>query len=254
MRYLLILAVVILGFADMAAAADPQKTVLVTGSNRGIGYEFVKQYADKGYRVIATCRDPKGADDLNALAAANSNIIVEKLDLQKPRGIKKVAKKYEGQPIDVVINNAALMRGADEFQMFGTYDYEWFDTFFEINVKGVLRVSEAFWPNVMAADNGLMAQLTTSQGRQGIPVPGFSYYKASKAAIDNFYSDIGKQGRKDDVRVLTLIPGRVPTRGEEMSKIMVSAEDSIAGMIEVMDNHPLKKNGRSYWWNGQESK
>lgn len=236
------------------AADEAQRTVLITGSNRGIGYEFVKQYTAKGYRVIATCRNPDGADALNAFAAANDNVVVEQLDLLDLEGIDALAKKYEGQPIDVLVNNAALMRGPDKEQTFGSMDYEEFDTFYNINVKGPLKVTEAFWPHVKASQEKMVASLTTSQGRQGIPIDGFAYYKSSKAAIDNLYIDIGRRGRKEGVRVVTLIPGRVPTHGETNTKGMTPVEVSIAGMIEVMENHVLKQNGKSFWYNGNESK
>jgi NAD(P)-dependent dehydrogenase (short-subunit alcohol dehydrogenase family) len=248
-----LLLIPIIGF-DAFAANDAERTVLITGSNRGIGYEFVKQYTEKGYRVIATCRNPDGAEELNAFAAEHDNVVIERLDLVDLDGIDALAEKYAGQPIDVLINNAALMRGPDKGQSFGSMNYEEFDTFFNINVKGPLKVTEAFWPHVQASNEKMIASLTTSQGRQGIPIDGFAYYKSSKAAIDNLYLDIGRRGRKDGVHVVTLIPGRVPTHGEKQTRGMTPVDVSIAGMIEVMENHELKQNGKSFWFNGTESK
>ena len=235
------------------AADEAQRTVLITGSNRGIGFEFVKQYTDRGYRVIATCRNPDEAAELNAFAAEHDNVVIERLDLLDLDGIDALAEQYAGQPVDVLINNGALMRG-DDGQTFGTIDYEAFDTFYNINVKGPLKVTEAFWPHVKASEEKMVASLTTSQGRQGIPIDGFAYYKSSKAAIDNLFIDIGRRGRKDGVHVITLIPGRVPTHGETNTKGMTPVEVSIAGMIEVMGEHQLKQNGKSFWFNGNESK
>ena len=220
----------------------------------GIGFEFVKQYADKGYRVIATCRTPAKADELNAFAAERDRVIVERLDLVDFDSIDTLADKYAGQPIDVLISNGALMRGLDPGQTFGTIDYEMFDTFYDINTKGPLKLTEAFWPHVVSSEEKVVASLTTSQGRQGIPVPGFAFYKSSKAAVDNLFMDIGRtQGRKDGVRVITLIPGRVATHGEKQTKGMTPIEDSIAGMIEVIETTELKQNGKSFWYNGTES-
>ena len=250
--FLTLLISMVAGFGAFAAD-DAQRTVLITGANRGIGYEFVKQYSDKGYQVIATCRSPDGADELKAFAAEHDNVVIEQLDLLDLEGIDALAEKYAGQPIDVLVNNAALMRG-DDGQTFGTIDYEEFDTFYNINVKGPLKVTEAFWPHVKASDEKMVASLTTSQGRQGIPIDGFAYYKSSKAAIDNLFIDIGRRGRTEGVRVVTLIPGRVPTHGETNTKGMTPVDVSIAGMIEVMENHELKQNGKSFWFNGNESK
>ena len=235
-----------------ANAGDGAQTVLITGSNRGIGFEFVRQYADKGYDVIATCRNPDQADALNALAAAHDNVTVERLDLVDLEGIDALAEKYAGRPIDILINNAALMRGPDAGQTFGSIDYDWFDQWYHTNTRGPLKVTEAFWPHVVASDRGLVASLTTGQGQRGIPVLGFAYYKSTKAALDNLFLDVARKGKKDGVRVITISPGRVPTHGGPLRKGMVPVEDSIAGMIEVFDAFTIDQNGGSYRHDGSE--
>ena len=74
-----------------AGGAQGQRTVLITGANRGIGLEFVRQYAARGWRVIATTRDPASAKDLANLAAANKNVVIEKLDVADHPGIDALA-------------------------------------------------------------------------------------------------------------------------------------------------------------------
>lgn len=243
----------LLACAGSAYAEPAQSTVLITGANRGIGFEFVNQYADKGYRVIATCRNPDKADELNAFAESHSNVVVERLDLVDLDSIDALADKYADRPIDILINNAALMRGPDKGQTFGSMDYEWFDQWFHTNTRGPLKVTEAFWSNLVASDNGIVASLTTGQGPRGIPVLGFAYYKSSKAAIDNLFLDVARKGRKDGVRVITVSPGRVATHGEATSRGMVPIHDSIAGMINVFDEFTIKQNGRSYRHDGSET-
>lgn len=250
MQRLISLVILLVVSTGPSIAAQSQRTVLITGANRGIGYEFVRQYTEKGYQVLATCRNPASADELNAFASAHDNIIVERLDLIDLDGIDVLAAKYAGQPIDILINNAALMRG-DKGQAFGTIDYDEFDTFFHTNVRGPLKVAEAFWPHVKASDEGIVAQLTTGQGRRGIPVPGFAYYKSSKAAIDNLQFDIGRKGKRDGIRVVTLTPGRVATHGEKKLDWMVAVEQSVAGMIDVMENFTIEQNGDTLAWNGE---
>ena len=236
-----------------AWADEPPHTVLITGANRGIGYEFVRQYNDKGYRIIAACRNPAAAEALQALADENDNIVIERLDLVDLPGIDALAAKYAGKPIDILINNAALMRGPDKGQAFGSIDYDEFDKFFHTNVRGPLKVAEAFWPNVKISDERIVASLTTGQGRRGIPIPGFAYYKSSKAAIDNLHYDIGRQGKRDDIRVVTLTPGRVPTHGEKFQKNMVKVEDSVSGMIVVLEDFTIDQNGSTLKWTGELS-
>ena len=99
------------------------------GSSRyqNIGLEFARQYAQRGWRVIATVRDPASATELTALAKDRKNLVVEKMDVSDHPGIDALAAKYAGQPIDVLINNAGLMSGPARGQMVGTIDYAEFD-------------------------------------------------------------------------------------------------------------------------------
>src|SRR5262245_12375329 len=98
------------GLASAQTPAPPDSgTVLVTGSNRGLGLEFAKQYAARGWTVIATVRNPEAAEELRALAASNARVAIEKLDLLDTAAIKALAVKYRGTPIDLVVNNAGVL-------------------------------------------------------------------------------------------------------------------------------------------------
>jgi NAD(P)-dependent dehydrogenase (short-subunit alcohol dehydrogenase family) len=237
------------------AADDGSRTVLITGANRGIGYEFAKQYSDKGWQVIATCRQPESADALNALAAARANVVIERLDLVDHAGIDALAGKYADQPIDVLINNAGLMRGPDKGQSFGSIDYSDFDKFFHTNAMGPLKVAEAFWPNVMASEQKTVAALTTGKGKWGIPLRGFAFYKSSKAALDSLQLEIAKKGKSDGVKVVTLQPGIVDTHdafGNVKSPFLVDIEISISGMIDIIDSLTMEQSGSTFLYNGED--
>jgi NAD(P)-dependent dehydrogenase (short-subunit alcohol dehydrogenase family) len=239
-----------------APAATPdtavQYTVLITGANRGIGLEFVRQYADRGWRVIATTRDPASASELDALAGKHKDVLVEKLDVADHPGIDALAKKYEGQPIDVLINNAGLMQGPDKGQMVGSIDYAEFERFYRINAMGPLKVSEAFYPNVRASKLKIMSALTTTSGKRGIPVPGFTLYKTSKAAMDAIQHEIALRWKKQGIKVVTLMPGRVLTHGERATpgQETVSASDSVAGMIRTLDTLTMERSDQTLNWDG----
>ncbi|MDP7093711.1 MAG: SDR family oxidoreductase, partial [Gammaproteobacteria bacterium] len=241
-----------LSFAD-DGVDGARPTVLITGANRGIGIEFAKQYAELGWNVIATCRNPAGADELNELAAANNNVVVERLDLLDHEGIDALAEQYREQPVDVLLNNAGLMRGPDRGQMVGTIDYDEFDRFYKINAIGPLKVSEAFYKNVKASDLKIMAALTTGKGNRGIPVPGFSLYKTSKAALDAIQKEIAIRWKRQGIKVVTLLPGRVLTHGETDApgQNAVDVEDSISGMIEVLDALTIEQTGWTIQWDGE---
>ena len=79
--------------AAAEAEALPAPVVLITGSNRGIGFELAKQYAERGWSVIATCRTPDGADALQSLASANANITIEALDVTDRMSIVSLADR-----------------------------------------------------------------------------------------------------------------------------------------------------------------
>lgn len=252
MRSIIVGLLVLFSWAPATLAAQDH-TVLITGANRGIGIEFVRQYAERGWKVIATCRNPEGAGELNALATKHSNIVVERLDLLDHAGIDALAAEYKEQPVDVLLNNAALMRGPDRGQMVGTIDFEEFDRFYRINVQGPVKVSEAFYKNVKKSEHKTMASLTTGKGEKGIPVPGFSLYKTSKAAMDAMQKEIAIRWKRQGVKAVTLMPGRVLTHGEDPATAFnaVAVEDSVGGMIGILDDLSMDQSGHTYQWDGE---
>src|SRR6201987_1093378 len=100
-------------------------TVFITGPDRGLGLEFTRQYAARGDTVIATCRHPEDAAELQALAAAKKTIVAEKLDLTDDAGVRSRPTKYQGKPIDVLINNAGTL-GDRDGQTLGTFSRKGF--------------------------------------------------------------------------------------------------------------------------------
>ena len=131
------------------AAGDPG-TVLITGSNRGLGLEFVRQYAAAGWRVFATARDPQGATELRDLAARNPRITTEPLDVTNEVAIEALAAKYRGTPIDVLLNNAGVL-GDMKAQAPGGFEYDEFEQVMAVNVFAPLAIADAFKEHVAAS-------------------------------------------------------------------------------------------------------
>ena len=130
-------------------AAEDQSTVLITGSNRNIGFEFVKQFANKGWRVIATTRSIDSADELIEFSKENNNVIIEQLDITNDEHLRNLKKKYNDDVIDVLLNNAAYTpRYLSSFRGIDGVDHEATRKSFEVNTIGTMKVIQAFISNV----------------------------------------------------------------------------------------------------------
>lgn len=252
-------------FSNAAVGAEGdgyQPTVLVTGSNRGIGFEFVKQYAARGWHVIATARRPDSAEALQAFAADNPAVTVEQLDVTDNAGIDALATKLAEQPIDVLINNAALSGSPSARQRFGRVDYERFDAFMATNVRGPLKVSETFLPHIKAGRERKLVTISSVGGSfssGGRESRGTMIYRSSKAALNMLMVNIANAVAKDDVTVVVLNPGLVDTQGMltemnekmKMGLTLVPIEDSVAGMIAQIDSATAATSGQFLQWNGE---
>ena len=112
-------------------------TVLVTGSNRGIGLEFARQYAEVGWRVIATCRNPDAAADL---ATITGDIEVRALDMMDLEAIDALAADLHGTNIDVLLLNAGINPQPEAPPSPGTDYVAWADAF-RTNTMAPLRAA-----------------------------------------------------------------------------------------------------------------
>jgi NAD(P)-dependent dehydrogenase (short-subunit alcohol dehydrogenase family) len=232
---------------ELAAPAPDTPTVLITGASRGIGFELARQYADLGWGVIATCRNPDSAEALQALADSNPNVILEQLDVTDFDEMDELAARYKGVPIDVLINNAGILGGNDR-QNFGTFDYTAFDEIMAVNVVGAIRMVELFVDNVAASEQKKIINISSSVGSVAMAFPGQNFYKASKSALNMSMKVISKElkGSKDPNRkqiVVGLIhPGVVRTEfAGDVPIPMIEPEESAAAVIEVIQNHYVSR-------------
>jgi len=205
---------VLAGAAGAANVRDPgSPTILITGSNRGVGLALATEYAAQGWNVIATTRTPQKATELKALAKANPKVIIEQLDVTDLRQIGKLAAKYQGVPIDVLFNNAGWLGTPIENQQFGNFDQGLFDEVMNTNVFGPLRLSEAFVDNVGASKQKKIIGMTSGLGSLTLMgrMSRFYYYQMSKAAMN-----MGMRAMRNDLMgrgivVALLAPGMVET-------------------------------------------
>jgi NAD(P)-dependent dehydrogenase (short-subunit alcohol dehydrogenase family) len=253
------LAIALSLWVAAAPAAEPAKpTVLITGSSRGIGFELARQYAEQGWGVIATARNPAGAEALQDLAKAHDNLVIEALDVTDFEQIDALAEQYRGVPIDVLINNAGIL-GDNNKQKFGTFDYSAFDAVMAVNTKGPIKMVEAFVDHVAASDQKKLMNISSAVGSIQLSFGGQTFYRSSKAALNMAMRNISREMRrsKDPARkqlIFGLIdPGVVKTDFAKNVPIpMIEPADSAAAVITVIDGFTLKTSGQFFSYTGKK--
>ena len=254
---ILVLAVAIgMIFAEVTA-----ETVLITGSNQGIGFEFAKQYAANGWTVIATHRRMTTPDSLITLAATYPKVRIERMDVTDAEQIEALGAKLKGMPIDILLNNAGLVRtdpldkpGGNTNQLFGTLDYQLLDDFIHTNVAGPLKITETFIENVKASRQKKIVAISSAAGSvsvppfmpNGSPIPDHYWYRISKAALNSAMRLISAQFKDDGITVVMFHPGgvRVESFGNLAIPGLESPEEAIGKMIRTIDGLSLKDTGR----------
>jgi NAD(P)-dependent dehydrogenase (short-subunit alcohol dehydrogenase family) len=253
MRTIVLVIAALLSTASMADT--PKPTLLITGANRGIGLELVRQYSARDWKIIATARDVAGALELKALAKSDPDIRIEKLDVTDHAGVDALAAKYQDQPIDVLLSNAAktprymsAMRGA------ATIDYAEARNSFEINTLGPAKLISAFLPNVQKSTQKKIAVISSKAGSfaEGPKMSMMYEYRLSKAALNMIIHTLGFETTKKGVIVAAISPGSVdtkPVKGElgfgtnfKQPGVIQPAE-SVAGIIRVIDSLTPAQNG-----------
>ena len=222
-------------------------TVLITGASRGLGLEFVRQYAEAGWTVIACCRERGTADELRNIAkGSDGRVKVERLDVLDDATIEAVAETYKGQPIDVLINNAGIMGPKREDigrQSFGSMDYGIWESILRTNVFGPMKVCEAFIDSVAASDLKKIINITSTIGSnvESRTKPVFCY-GPSKAALTKVSTLMAEVLRGRGISVLALCPGHVKTQLGGLDA-QIEIPDSISGMRNVIDGLSLDTSG-----------
>lgn len=202
-------------------------SVFVTGASRGLGLEFVRQYAAAGWNVTAACRDPSNAPALAALG-----VETVPLDLSDSGSIDRATESLAGRSFDVLLNNAGVM---GEGQQFGRLSETEWERVLYVNAIAPLKMAEAFLPQVMAGQKKLMVFLTSRMGSIADNTSGGSYiYRSSKAALNAAVKSLSIDLAPRGVTTLLLHPGWVKT---DMGgpNAMLTPADSIEGMRRLID-------------------
>ena len=221
--------------------------VLITGANRGLGLEFTKQYAADGWRVLACCRHPQSALDLQALAAAYSNVKIYALDVADFAQIDALAVQLKDESIDVLINNAGVYPASS----FGDTNYDDWANGFKVNSMAPLKMAEAFVQHITRSQLKKIATLTSKMGSIDDNTSGESYsYRSSKTAVNMVMKSLSIDLKPYGISVVTLHPGWVQT---DMggSNALISAQTSVSGLRKVIADLSLGTTGQFIAYDGK---
>jgi NAD(P)-dependent dehydrogenase (short-subunit alcohol dehydrogenase family) len=232
-------------FSPLTIAEETPGTVLITGANRGIGLALAQQFTDAGFRVIGTARNPAGAEDLAATGAR-----VEQLDVTDSESVNALASRIADLPIDIVINNAGV--GGEDSKNLAELDVDAIMTTLDVNTLGPLRVIKALYPNVVAGQRKVFANISSMMGSNELNTWGCcAGYRASKAALNAINTTLAVDFAEDGMTFVVLHPGYVQTDMNE-GRGNITPEQSAEGLLAVISALDAKDNGKYYDWQGKE--
>jgi NAD(P)-dependent dehydrogenase (short-subunit alcohol dehydrogenase family) len=226
-------------------------TILITGANRGLGLEFVRQCNVAGWRVLACCRNPTHADALKAIAAdSDERVSLHRLDVGDLAQIQNLARDLRDEPIDVLLNNAGIY--GPQNARFGQTDYRAWADVLAVNVMAPMKTAECFIDNVLRSKRKLIIGMSSLMGSIGETDQGEHYlYRSSKAALNMVIKTLSIDLRKRGVTAVVLHPGWVQT---DMGgpNAPLKAPESIRGMLKVINGLTIKDSGKFLSYDGSE--
>lgn len=218
------------------------ETVLITGTNRGIGLELCRQLSAKGMHVIATCRHASTElKDLNVE-------IIEDVEVSEPTSLAKLADTLKGRNIDWLINNAGIAGGIG----LGDIDDAAVDSFirmYRVNSLGPLLVTQALLPNLH--EGSKVGIITSRMGSIDDNDSGGSYaYRMSKAAVNAAGKSLSVDLKPKGIAVAILHPGWVRTDMTGHGGL-IDPDESASGLIKRMEELTLDTSGGFWHTNGE---
>ncbi|MDQ7025465.1 MAG: SDR family oxidoreductase [Anaerolineae bacterium] len=226
--------------------------ILITGSNRGIGLALVKEYLKRGANVIAACRKPDAANDLNQLKAANSDsLTIVQLDISNEESISNAAQSISEQfnSLDVLINNAGINSTVPEARNLGQLTNEGMGQVVVTNAIAPVIVTQALMNLLRQGTNPRMVMVSSRMGSVTHAGGNAIAYRMSKAAMNMAAKVLSQQ--MNGITVITTHPGHVATDMGGASAPVTPAQ-SAAGLADVIDGLIPQQTGKFYNYTGEE--
>ena len=223
-------------------AAHSHDRVLITGANRGIGLALAEHFLKAGFEVIGTARKPQKAEALVQLG-----VRVERLDVTDQSSVDALAQRLSGVDIDILINNAGV--GGTNAKKMADIDIESMRWVLDVNTLGPTRVMQALFPNVLAGDRKVIANISSQMGSLEKNTWGCcAGYRASKSALNSINQTFAVDFADTGVAFVVFHPGSVKTDMNRGGSI--STEESAAGLLKVISGLNASNNGDFLDWRG----
>lgn len=230
--------------------------VLITGANRGIGFELTRQYVADGWHVFATCRSLIASEALENMEKEHDELRVFELDVTDHGAVDALAETLADTPLDLLINNAgtiggkSFQEGAGD-QQFGSMDYQVWARAFAVNTMAPLKFAEAFAGHLGAGAGKKLVTISSHMGSMTLMDGGLYIYRSSKAAVNAVMKALSMELKDRGITVALLHPGWVRTdMGTEAAEI--SVEESASGLRSVIAGLGLEDSGRFLSYEGKE--
>jgi NAD(P)-dependent dehydrogenase (short-subunit alcohol dehydrogenase family) len=219
--------------------------VLITGANRGIGLQLTKHYIEAGWEVIATYRNAEGNEALQALASPQLTLL--QADVNNDEGINKIASYFQGQGLDLLINNAGIYGPRD--QTFGKVERQAWREILEVNTISPMMLAQSL-ADSLAQNKGTLAIISSKVGSIDDNTSGNAYmYRSSKTAVNQVIKCLSIDLGPRDITVVSLHPGWVRTdMGGPNGSIDVV--ESVTGLTNVIAHVSADQNGHFINYDG----
>ena len=237
-----------------------QQVWLVTGANRGIGYQLASHIASRPNTIVfAGVRSPPKATELQQFARDHKNVHIIKLESTSEEDAKNAAARIEATTggLDVVVANAAI---AQNWQLAGEISIESLKQHFEVNVVGVIILFKAMYPLLQNRQTKKFVTISSLAGQlHGLmPVP-MTVYGSSKAGLNYITRSMHKDYHEKGLIAFPIHPGMVDTDMSKsaldvfgVDKFPVTPDDSASMMIKVIDSAGPGEAGRFWSYTGEE--
>jgi len=216
-------------------------TVFITGANRGLGLEYARQYADAGWRVVATARSPEKAEALRALGP---RVTIHHLDVADLAAVAALGRELAAETVDVLIANAGVFEAREMTAATVPASATAWERTFRVNAMAPLALAGAFHAQVARSEQRKMIAMTSRLGSMGANSDGGLYaYRSAKAALNAVWRSFALD--HSDVIAVLLHPGWVRTDMGGAGALL-DPEASVAGLRRVIANLGPSDSGRFY--------